>query len=185
MRSSRRDSASHHHKDRNSPVKIQLTRKPRFSSPAAQEALHELAHCLARAVVDAMIADLETWQLPEPRVSNPLSVVQDVEGPRKTLPETGFLRLRDIIGDRRRGIIGLIPVSTSTWYAWIAARRAPIPVKIGQTSVWRVEDIRDLIQRFCADNPISSPRLLFGSLDAVVEVHRQPSTLRRHSWYTA
>ena len=38
-------------------------RKPNFDSPAAQEALHELARCFARAAVDAMIAELDTQQL--------------------------------------------------------------------------------------------------------------------------
>ncbi len=62
----------------------------------------------------------------------------------KTCPEIGFLRLRDIIGDRDNP--GIIPVSRSSWYKGIAEGRYPKPVKLGErTSAWRVEDIRKLI----------------------------------------
>jgi prophage regulatory protein len=62
----------------------------------------------------------------------------------KTYPEIGFLRLRDVIGDKDNP--GIIPVSRSSWYKGIAEGRYPKPVKLGErTSVWRVEDIRRLI----------------------------------------
>ena len=60
----------------------------------------------------------------------------------KTLPETGFLRLRSIIGPN-----GLIPVSKSTWWAGVKDGRFPKPQKLGaRITVWRVEDIRKLIE---------------------------------------
>jgi prophage regulatory protein len=68
------------------------------------------------------------------------------------LPETGFLRLPQIIGDSKAEppIPALIPVSRSTWWAGIAAGRYPRAIKIGaRISAWRVEDIRDLIHRGC------------------------------------
>ncbi len=37
------------------------------------------------------------------------------------LPETGYLRLYQIIGDRKRGVPALIPISRSAWYAGIKA----------------------------------------------------------------
>lgn len=132
-------------------------RKPNFSSPAAQDALHELARCFARAAADAMIAELESQQIPNSPFEEVPTVAENVTAPRPALPETGFLRIRDIIGDRRRGIPGLIPVSPATWYSWIAAHRAPKPVKLGRTSVWRVEDIRTLIQGLSAGMPLNSP----------------------------
>lgn len=59
------------------------------------------------------------------------------------LPATGFLRLRSIIAPR-----GPIPVSKSTWWAGIKDGRFPKPVKLGsRITVWRVEDIKGLIER--------------------------------------
>lgn len=64
------------------------------------------------------------------------------------LPETGFLRLPQIIGDPKANppIPALMPVCKSTWWAGVKAGRFPAPVKLGpRTTVWRVEDIRALI----------------------------------------
>lgn len=62
------------------------------------------------------------------------------------LPESGFLRLPQIIGDTKRGIPAVIPVSKSTWWAGISSGRFPKPVKLGpRTTAWRVSDIRALI----------------------------------------
>jgi prophage regulatory protein len=63
------------------------------------------------------------------------------------LPESGFLRQPQIIGDKKHGIPAVIPVSKSTWWAGIKSGRYPAPVKLGpRTTAWRVEDIRALIQ---------------------------------------
>lgn len=66
-----------------------------------------------------------------------------------TLPETGFLRLPQIIGDADADppIPAIIPVSKSTWWAGVKTGRYPKPVKtLGQRiTAWRVEDIRALI----------------------------------------
>lgn len=62
------------------------------------------------------------------------------------LPPTGFLRLSQIIGNRK-SISPLIPVCKSTWWQGIKTGRFPMPVKLGpRTTAWRVEDIRDLIE---------------------------------------
>lgn len=59
------------------------------------------------------------------------------------LPETGFVRLQSIIGPN-----GPIPVSKSAWWQGIRDGRFPKPVKLTRrTSAWRVEDIRELIDR--------------------------------------
>ena len=56
---------------------------------------------------------------------------------------TGFLRLTSILAPR-----GPIPVSKSTWWAGVKSGRFPKPMKLGpRITVWRVEDIRDLIGR--------------------------------------
>ena len=64
----------------------------------------------------------------------------------KQLHEEGFCRLGDIIGDRRRGTAGVLPVSRTEWYAGIKAGRYPPPIILGsRLSVWKVQDIRALI----------------------------------------
>ncbi|QDZ00115.1 AlpA family phage regulatory protein [Nitratireductor mangrovi] len=58
------------------------------------------------------------------------------------LPVTGFVRLASILSPG-----GPIPVSKSTWWAGIKDGRFPRPVKLGaRITVWRVEDIRALIE---------------------------------------
>jgi prophage regulatory protein len=64
------------------------------------------------------------------------------------LPETGFLRLPQIIGDPKATppLPARIPVSKSTWWAGVKAGRYPAPVKLGpRITAWRVEDVRALI----------------------------------------
>lgn len=53
------------------------------------------------------------------------------------LPETGFLRLPEILQ--------LYPVSKSTWWAGVKEGRFPRPVQLAtRISAWRAEDIRAL-----------------------------------------
>jgi prophage regulatory protein len=66
------------------------------------------------------------------------------------LPETGFLRLSQIIGSRKTKppIPALIPVSKSTWWSGVSSGRFPKPIKLGpRITAWRVEDILALIQQ--------------------------------------
>lgn len=54
------------------------------------------------------------------------------------LPETGFLRLPDVLN--------IIPVGKSTWWAGIQTGKFPKGVKLGpRTTAWRCEDIRQLL----------------------------------------
>ena len=60
------------------------------------------------------------------------------------LPETGYLRLKQIIGDKKSKppIPALIPVSKSTWWAGVRSGRFPQPVRLTKRcTMWRVEDI--------------------------------------------
>lgn len=70
------------------------------------------------------------------------------------LPETGYLRLPQIIGDptAEPPIPAVIPVSKSTWWAGVKSGRYPQPVRsLGKRiTAWRVEDIRDLIHEASA-----------------------------------
>lgn len=57
-------------------------------------------------------------------------------------PRTGFVRLSSILAPA-----GPIPVSKSTWWKGVRDGRFPKPQKLGaRVTVWRVEDIRALIE---------------------------------------
>lgn len=65
-----------------------------------------------------------------------------------SLPETGYLRLAQIVGDKKAGIPAVIPVSKSTWWAGVKSGRFPQPVKLSERcTAWRVEDVRALIEQ--------------------------------------
>ena len=65
------------------------------------------------------------------------------------LPETGFLRLRQIIGDPKAEppITPIIPIKKTCWWEGVKSGRFPKPVKTGngRGTFWKVEDIRALI----------------------------------------
>jgi prophage regulatory protein len=64
------------------------------------------------------------------------------------IPETGYLRLSQIIGAPRKNppIPPIIPVSRSCWLAGCKTGCFPSPVHLGpKLVVWKVEDIRALI----------------------------------------
>ena len=66
------------------------------------------------------------------------------------LPENGFLRLSQIVGDRKAKppVPGIIPVGASTWWAGCKTGRFPKPYKLGpRTTVWDVRDIRRLLSQ--------------------------------------
>lgn len=59
------------------------------------------------------------------------------------LPDTGFIRLPQVLS--------VIPVSRSTWWAWVKSGKAPAGKKLGQRiTAWKVEDIRAMIERAAA-----------------------------------
>lgn len=63
--------------------------------------------------------------------------------PDARLPETGFLRLPEVLA--------LFPVSRSRWWAGVKESRFPAAIKLGtNTTAWRAEDIRNLIQQYSA-----------------------------------
>lgn len=66
------------------------------------------------------------------------------------LPETGYLRLPQIIGNPKSNppIPPIIPVGKTTWWEGIKTGRFPKPVKLTErVTAWRVEDIRALIEQ--------------------------------------
>ena len=66
------------------------------------------------------------------------------------LPSTGFLRIKNIIGDPKADppIPAIIPVSKSTWWAGVSSGRYPQPVRtLGRRiTAWSVESIRALVE---------------------------------------
>lgn len=59
---------------------------------------------------------------------------------KTTLPDTGFIRLKQILS--------FFPVCRTTWWNGVKSGLYPKPVKLSpRTTAWRVEDIRELIQR--------------------------------------
>jgi prophage regulatory protein len=66
------------------------------------------------------------------------------------LPEKGFLRLPQIIGNpnAKPPIPAIVPVSKSTWWNGCSSGKFPKPIKLGpRTTVWAVADILDLIEK--------------------------------------
>lgn len=65
-------------------------------------------------------------------------------------PETGFVRLPQIIGNQKANppIPALIPVSRTTWLEGVKSGEYPPGHKISdRCTAWRAEDIRALIER--------------------------------------
>lgn len=70
-----------------------------------------------------------------------------------TLPETGYVRLPQIVGNAKAvpPIPAIIPVSKSTWWLGVKTGRYPQPVKLGpRITAWHVEEIRALIAIFAS-----------------------------------
>ena len=63
-----------------------------------------------------------------------------------SLPETGFLRLRQVLQ--------FIPVGPTRWYEGVKSGEFPAPVSLGaRAKGYRVADIRALIDRLNAQAP--------------------------------
>lgn len=68
------------------------------------------------------------------------------------LPETGYLRLWQIIGrpptESTPAVPAIIPVGRSTWWAGVKSGRFPKPIKLGpRTTVWSLESINELLEK--------------------------------------
>lgn len=66
------------------------------------------------------------------------------------LPETGFIRIQQILGNSKAvpPIPAIIPVAKSTWWAGVKKGIFPQPLKLSpKVTVWRVEDIREFIEK--------------------------------------
>jgi prophage regulatory protein len=99
------------------------------------------------------------------------------------IPETGFLRLAQIIGCKtsKSKKLPLIPVCKSTWWAGVKNGRFPKPVKLGKRiTVWKIEDIRNLLEKG-VDNITSSkpfPKEMIGAKKKIAKKKKSLSKSR-------
>ena len=71
----------------------------------------------------------------------------DAKISHNAIPETALLRLSQIIGDKRKGLAPLLPISKSSWWNGIKAGIYPKGRKLSRrTTVWLAADIRKLIE---------------------------------------
>jgi prophage regulatory protein len=57
-----------------------------------------------------------------------------------------YLRIWQIIGDKKKGIQPIIPISKSSWWEGIKTGRYPAPVKLSpRVTAWKAQDIRALV----------------------------------------
>lgn len=69
------------------------------------------------------------------------------------LPQTGYLRLKQILGNKKSNppTQPIIPIGKTSWWEGIKAGKFPKPIKLGpRITVWRVEDIRALFEKYSA-----------------------------------
>lgn len=55
------------------------------------------------------------------------------------LPTTGFIRLPTVLS--------IIPISRANWLAGVKSGKFPSSYKLGRCTMWKVEDIQELIAR--------------------------------------
>lgn len=69
--------------------------------------------------------------------------------PKTPLPETGFLRLKQIIGDPKANppIPAIIPISKSNLWLKVKQGSFPAPLHLGRCSVWSVVAIREYVDK--------------------------------------
>jgi len=64
--------------------------------------------------------------------------------PLLPLPLTGYVRLKQLIGDPRNGCPGILPISKSTLLRMVRTGKFPAPVRLStMITAWRVEDVRE------------------------------------------
>lgn len=65
---------------------------------------------------------------------------------------TRLYRLSEIIGNRKKGIPAIVPVSRSSWYMGIKEGRYPRPIRLSERSTaWLSTDIDELISRLTSN----------------------------------
>lgn len=53
-----------------------------------------------------------------------------------------YLRVSDIVRNRKSGYPGVLSISASTWWDWVKSGKAPQPIKLSSgVTVWRRDDV--------------------------------------------
>jgi prophage regulatory protein len=67
--------------------------------------------------------------------------------------EERLIRLPEIVGNKKEGIPGLLPIGASTLWKAVKEKRFPQPVKLGpRTTCWKLSEIMQLVNKGGADN---------------------------------
>jgi prophage regulatory protein len=69
--------------------------------------------------------------------------------------KNSFMRLPQIIGSTKTTppIPPIIPVSSSTWWAWVKIGKAPKPIKLSEkVTAWRSSDIDTFALKLCKED---------------------------------
>lgn len=62
------------------------------------------------------------------------------------LPENGYVRVSQLLGCRRRGLVPILPISRSCLYAWIREGRWPAPQRLGPKVIaWPSSQVREAL----------------------------------------
>jgi prophage regulatory protein len=61
------------------------------------------------------------------------------------LPTEGYVDTKQIVGDRRSGTPGVLPISESLWWDGVRNGKYPKGFKHGGRTFWRAQDIRTLL----------------------------------------
>lgn len=68
--------------------------------------------------------------------------------PENPIHVDGLLRINQIIGDKKRGIPGLLPIGKSTFWQGVKDGRYPAPVRLGpKTTCWKASEILALVNQ--------------------------------------
>jgi len=63
----------------------------------------------------------------------------------KILEESVYLRIDHIVGNKKKGIIGLLPLGRTAFLDRVRRGEYPKNIKVGRSSLWRTSDIKKLI----------------------------------------
>ena len=104
---------------------------------------------LTSEITQEVIKAIKPILLKEKAADNKASIITtETEQQTVAFPQVGLLRLWQILGNKRKGIPPIIPVSKSTWWAGVKLGKYPKPVKLSpRCTCWYVEDIRELLER--------------------------------------
>ena len=91
---------------------------------------------------------LQTIQL-KPAVALQAAAVARAAPVPSRLSAEGYVRIWGVIGRRATkgcaAIPAMIPISRATWYAGVKSGLFPRPIKHGRIAMWRLEDIRVVV----------------------------------------